>query len=632
MITLREYELKEIISESAERIIQRGVRQKDGKKVVIKSIRDTSDIKSVSRILHEYELLTSITSEGILKPIALENREGMTAILFEDTDGVSLKHHSSKNNLSLVEILGIGIQLSQTLGEMHTQNVIHKDIKPDNIIINSTQNQIHLIDFGISSRINLKTQHMGNPEVLEGTLQYISPEQTGRMNRVIDYRSDLYSLGVTLYELLTKKVPFESNDAMELVHSHIAVNPKEPNVVDSKIPVVLSNIIMKLLSKNAEDRYQSAFGLKSDLERCLNDLATKNKIDPFILGEKDFAGKFQISQKLYGRSKEVNSLLETFERTTKGSTEIILVSGFSGVGKSALVNEVHKPITEKRGNFISGKYDQFQKNIPYYAIKQAFEEFSSLLLTFSKKDLESWKEKILQSIGTNGQVLVDVIPNLELVIGKQEPVATLGPQESQNRFNLVFQNFIKAIATKNHPLVMFIDDLQWADSASLNLLKVIMTDSENHNLLLIGAYRDNEVDASHPFIMTMEEIKKTGLEIEDIVLKNLTKEDVNELVSEALATDTTDVLPLTELVYSKTSGNAFFTNEFLKSLYEENLLRYDFSSNKWLWDIDKIHEQGITDNVVELMTQKLGKLPLATQEVLKYASCIGNKFELKILS
>ncbi|MEM7184735.1 MAG: serine/threonine-protein kinase PknK, partial [Spirochaetota bacterium] len=589
-------------------------------------------IKELARLRQEFEFSQSLDSNTVVHPIALQENQNQTILIMEDFGGVSLKQFLNAKAMDLPAFLQVATTLASHLASVHAAGIIHKDIKPQNILINPKTKAIRLIGFGISSRLSLKSQNLGNPDILEGTLAYISPEQTGRMNRVVDYRSDLYSLGVTFYEILTGFLPFQSQDSMELVHSHLAKTAKPMQEVDTNIPTPLSNIVERLMAKNAEERYQSAFGLKHDLEQCSKQLQEQGTITTFTLASQDHSGLFQISQKLYGREKQLDTLLQSFERVAGGSCELMLVSGYSGVGKSALIHEVHKPITTKRGNFVSGKFDQFQRNTPYYAIRQAFEDFVSLLLTESTESLEHWKNKITEAVGQNGQVLLDIIPGLEKVIGKQPVVAELGLKESQNRFNLVFQNFVRSISHQKHPLVVFIDDLQWADSASLVLFKLMMTDPDNTHLLFIGAYRDNEVDSTHPFIQSVDDIRKTQTKIHEIVLENLTKDNVSELLTDALLTSWERVEQLTELVYHKTQGNAFFTTELLKELYENEYLYFEQKIQHWVWDVQHITNLNLTDNVVELMTQKLIRLAQNTKEVIKLASCIGNKFDLKILS
>jgi PAS domain S-box-containing protein len=585
----------------------------------------------------EFDVTRSLDLPGVVDAYNLEHEQNRWVIALEDFGGESLTRLGVAGKLDPATFLRLAIDIVDNLGQIHQQRIMHKDINPSNIVSTPGFEQVKLIDFGISTVLSRENQTFRNPNVLEGTLGYISPEQTGRMNRAMDYRTDFYSLGVTFYELLTGQLPFESADPMELVHSHIARQPAPPHRLVPSVPSILSEIILKLMAKNAEDRYQSAHGIRTDLATCLSQLEATGQITLFPLGQQDTSDRFRIPQKLYGRSREIQTLLQAFDRVMdEEQTELLLVGGYSGVGKSALVQEIYKPITEKRGYFITGKYDQFQRNIPYYAITQAFNQFCHHLLTEQEEDLAQWQDNILQAVGHNARVLIDVVPDLALVIGDQPPVAQIGGQEAQNRFNLVFQNFVKAISQKTHPLVVFLDDLQWADAASLHLIQSLMNDEDNRYLLLIGAYRDNEVNSSHPFMLTVEGIRQTGRPIRTLEVENLSLPAVTELVGDTLYQP--QVADLTGLIYEKTQGNAFFTTEFFKTLYEEDLIRFevvdhgDNQLGQWRWDLEAIRSRELSDNVVELMTQKIGKLPLPTQRTLTLAACIGNSFDLRTLS
>lgn len=636
MNTQTNYQITTLIHESVNSLVYRAFLLENGQPIVIKILqREYPSLEEITRYKQEYEIVRSLERKGVhsvVKAYNLQPHQNSLAMLLEDFGGQSLKRIIDKQQLDLQEFLAISIKISESLGEIHNSNIIHKDINPANIVYNLETQELKLIDFGIATVLVRENQSPCNPNRLEGTLAYISPEQTGRMNREIDYRSDFYSLGVTFYELVVGKRPFETTDPMELIHSHIAKQPISPREVKSEVPHAVANIIMKLMAKKAEERYQSAWGLKADLETCLHELKTKNSIPAFTLGRQDSSNKFQIPQKLYGRQEQVELLLESFERASQGAAEMILVAGYSGIGKSALVNEIHKPITRQKGYFIAGKFDQLKRNIPYAALIQALQELVKQLLTESEAELQLWRQKLLETLGNNGQIIVDVIPEVELIVGKQPAIPQLGPTETQNRFNLVFQNFLRTFAQKEHPLVIFIDDLQWADLASLKLLELLMTNDECQYLSLIGAYRDNEVSAAHPLIQTLERIKAQNAEVNTLTLEPLSINWVNQLIADTLKCSEEESQPLTALAFEKTNGNPFFLTQLLQSLYAEDLLSFVPSNGYWHWDIEKIQAVGITDNVVELMAGKIEKLEDKTQELLKLAACIGNQFDLAVLS
>ncbi|MEG4069352.1 AAA family ATPase [Microcoleus sp. Pol11C2] len=632
------YEITEKLYVGTRTLVYRGIRTRDQYPVVVKLLRNKyPTFNELVQFRNQYTIAKNLDFPHLVKPLTLEVYQNSYVLVMEDFGGISLSTYlkTATNEtepsqvLPLAEFLQLAIQLTDIIHYLYQKRVIHKDIKPANILINPDTKKIQLIDFSIASLLPRETQEIQNPNILEGTLAYLSPEQTGRMNRGIDYRSDFYSLGVTFYELLTGRLPFISDDAMKLVHCHLAKHSIPIHQINPEVPLILSKIVRKLMAKNAEKRYQTALGIKHDLENCLFQLQKTAKIENFELGKRDISDRFTIPEKLYGREKEVAQLLAAFERVNLGATEMMLVAGFSGIGKTAVINEVHKPIVRQRGYFIKGKYDQFQRNIPFSAFVQAFRDLMGQLLSESDTQLQTWKIQILAAVGDNGQVLIDVIPELERIIGAQPPAPYLSGSAAQNRFNLLMQNFVQVFTSKEHPLVMFLDDLQWADSASLNLLQLLMMDTGY--LLVLGAYRDNEVSPVHPFILTVDEIVKSGARVNTVTLQPLSQPDMNLLVADTLNCESSLAQPLTKLVYQKTQGNPFFANQFLKALHDEQLISFNWEIRHWQCDIAQVKALASTDDVVEFMAWQLQKLPPETQEVLKLAACIGSQFDLNTL-
>lgn len=629
--TIAGYRLVEQLYLGSRTAVYRAVQIATQRPVVIKILqRDYPSFAELMQFRNQYAIAQNLPIPGIIHPLSLEPWGSSYALVMEDWSGIALGTYLQQQSLDLTDVLKIASQLAAILHDLYQYRVVHKDIKPGNILLCPESQQVKLIDFSIASLLPKETQAIQSPNILEGTLAYLAPEQTGRMNRGIDYRADFYALGVTLYQLLTGTLPFVAEDPLELVHCHIAKVPVPVDQVNAEVPAMVAAIVAKLMAKNAEDRYQSALGLKHDLDQCLSEWEATGRIPPFQLGQRDLSDRFLIPETLYGRKAEVQSLLAAFERIARGGSELMLVAGFSGIGKTAVVNEIHKPIVRQRGYFIKGKFDQFNRNIPLSAFVQALRALMEQLLSESDWQLTQWQTQILAALGDSGQVLIDVIPELEQVIGKQPPATALSGDAAQNRFNLLFQKFIEVFTTAAHPLVIFLDDLQWADVASLQLLKLLM--NGNGYLLIVGAYRDNEVSPTHPFSLTVKELKKTRAIVNTLTLAPLAFDDINHLIADTLNCSLALAQPLTGVINHKAQGNPFFTTQFLKALQEEGYIRFDGDRRSWECEIDPIQALAFTDDVVDFMAARLQKFSPQTQAVIQRAACIGNQFDLATLA
>jgi predicted ATPase/signal transduction histidine kinase len=632
-VTIPGYTITELIYASEKTTVYRGQQQRTKISVIIKILNsEYPRLQDLIAFKNQFAISRIIDHPNIIKCYGLEKYGNSYALILEDFNGISLSEYTKAQKLDLNSFFPIAIAITKALEFLYTKRIIHQDIKPRNILINPQTQEIKLIDFSISSLLPKETADIQNPNGLAGTLVYMSPEQTGRMNRGIDYRTDFYSLGVTFYELLTGQLPFSSRNHLELIYYHIAKEPINPREINPEIAQVLVDVIIKLMAKNPEERYQTARAIRYDLEICQQILLTQDEISNFELGKKDISDRFLIPAKLYGREQEIITLLQAFENVIAGNKELMLVAGFSGIGKTAVVNEVHKPIVREKGYFISGKYDQFQRNIPFSALLQAFRSLMRQLLTENTAQLQEWKNQILSALGSQGQVIIDVIPELENIIGQQPAVPELTGNASENRFNLLFSKFIQVLATNKHPLVIFLDDLQWADIASLKLIKLLMSAKDTAYLLLIGAYRDNEVNPGHPLIMTLDDIQKENITINQITLLPLEQAHINLLVTDTLYCPASHSQYLTKLLFETTQGNPFFTNQLLKSLHEDGLITFDFSLSYWQCDINAAKALYQNDDVVNFLKIQLQKLPENTQDILKIAACIGNQFDLSTLS
>jgi PAS domain S-box-containing protein len=584
----------------------------------------------IDRLAHEYALARALEGAAAVQPLELIHEHGRTLLVLEDPGGEPLER--APVPLELRSFLRLAIGIGASVGTLHARGLVHKDIKPAHILVNRTSGAVRLTGFGIASPLPRECQAPEPPEFIAGTLAYMAPEQTGRMNRSVDSRSDLYSLGVTLYQLLTGVLPFNAADPMEWVHCHIARQPVPAAERAPAIPAPISTIVMKLLAKTPEDRYQTASGVEHDLRRCLAQWETEGRIDAFAPGEHDTPDRLMIPEKLYGRERELATLLAAFERVVAGGkAELVLVAGYSGIGKSAVVNELHKVLVPPRGLFASGKFDQYKRDIPYATLAQAFQSLVRSLLSKSEAELAIWRNDFREALGPNGLLMVDLVPELKLVIGEQPPVPVLPSQDAQRRFQRVFLRFIGVFARPEHPLALFLDDLQWLDVATLDLLEALLSQPDARHLMLIGAYRNNEVSATHPLTRKLEAIREAGAVVQEIVLAPLGCEHLEQFVADALHCGTLRAAPLARLIHEKTTGNPFFVIQFVAALAEEGLLTFDHEASQWSWDLDRIHAKGYTDNVVDLMIDKLSRLPEETQTVLQQLACIGNRSEFALL-
>jgi PAS domain S-box-containing protein len=599
--------------------------------ILLVAVEETS-LGCVERLQHEYALKGELDADWAARPVALTHFNDRLTLVLEDPGGTPLGRLLGRP-LDVSHFLRIAIPLAGALRRVHERGLIHKDIKPANILVDLASGGVWLTGFGIASRLPREHQSPAPPEVIAGTLAYMAPEQTGRMNRSVDSRSDLYALGVTFYEMLTGTLPFTAADPMEWVHCHIARQPSPPNERVTGVPGALSAIVMKLLAKTAEERYQTAAGVEADLRRNLAEWESHGRIDPFPLGAYDVSDRLLIPEKLYGREREIDALIASFDRVVaNGTLELVLVSGYSGIGKSSVVNELHKALVSPRGLFASGKFDQYKRDIPYTTLGQAFQSLVRSLLSQSEAELGRWRDSLSEALGPNGQLIVNLVPELELVIGKQPAVADLPLQDAQSRFQMVFRRFLGVFARKEHPLALFLDDLQWLDAATLDLLEHLVTHPEVRHLLLVGAYRDNEVSPSNPLVRTLDAIRKAGAFVQEISLAPLARDDLGRLIADTLSCTPGRAAPLARLVHEKTGGNPFFAIQFISALAEEGLLRFDHDAARWHWELDRLRAKGYTDNVVDLMVGRLTRLPVQTQAALQQLACLGNVAKITILS
>ncbi|WP_437292047.1 trifunctional serine/threonine-protein kinase/ATP-binding protein/sensor histidine kinase [Sorangium sp. So ce406] len=624
-------EILERLREGARSTAYRAKRRSDGLPLVLKVLKEQHPSQAqIASLRHEHAILSDLSEvSGVVRSHGVAEDGGRHALLLEDFGGSSLRTLNSAARLSVERILTLAIDVTSVLEAIHQRRIVHRDLNPSNIVMNPADGRVKVIDFGLASALPQEATAFTSPGGLKGTLAYMSPEQTGRMNRPVDYRTDYYSFGVSLYELLTGRLPFAADDVLELVHAHIARQPTSPHAVNAAVPEVVADIVLKLMAKSADDRYQSARGIRADLTGCLEQLRQRGAVAAFPLARHDRSERFHLPQKLYGRDAEVERLMSALERASQGAV-LMLVSGYAGVGKSSLIHEVYRPLTARRGSFIAGKFDQYHSDAPYAALAQALHALVEQLLTESEERLAAFRARTHEALGERARVLVEVCPSLELVLGHQPDVAALPPTEARQRFSQAVRDFIAAVATPDHPLCIFFDDLQWANLDALKLLEELLATAQDLPLFVIGSYRDNEVTDAHPVALTIRAIEAQGTRVERLSLAPLGPGDVTAMVADALDATPADAAPLADLLLSRTAGNPFFVRAFLTSLYADGLIEH--GADGFRWDLDRIRQRGITDNVVELMVGRVRQLPPVTQELLKVAGCLGGVFDLGTLA
>jgi predicted ATPase/signal transduction histidine kinase len=624
------FELHRLLSEAPGFSLSRVERVSDHTRLIV-AMRKASG-SALAHFRHASDVAQRLSTPSVLRPTSFELVPGGAMTVFEDFDGEPLRR-LLREPLPVQRFLPIAGALVRALDEVHEGHVIHKGLTPESILLNEATGAVKLTNFDLASLVPSEAPAFASADLLLRDLEYVSPEQTGRTNRQLDSRSDYYSLGVIFYELLTGRKPFVSADPLGLVHSHLAKVPASPRDVAPSIPQALSNIVMKLLAKMAEDRYQSLTGLHGDLARCQKALEDGLPLEAFALDKEGARPRLHLSQKLFGRDDDLKILLKVFERVCTAGKEVLLVSGYSGVGKSAFVHELHKPLTARGGRFVSGKFDQLRREVPYAAFSEAFEELARYLLTRSDVELSGWKGRILERVGDNAQVLVDLSPTFELVLGKQPPVAVLDSSEAQSRFHFVIRQFLSAVSQKNHPLTIFLDDLQWADLGSLRLLEEVALSPDDQHLFVIGAYRDNEVDASHPLTVTLEKIAKSKSgSMHAIHLNPMEPATLTAWMADSLGCDEVRAADLGALIFEKTKGNPFFAVQLVRSLFDEKLLVFDTTQQSWTWEVARIRERNVSPNVVEMLSRKMMQLSPVVQRVLGLAACLGNRFRFATLA
>ncbi len=629
---VEKYDILNEFSKDDRFVTYHGIRKADNRMVFVKTFASSQPtLEDIAILKNEYEIAKDIHLHELLKSYSLEQYKDTYRLIQEDFSGVTLTHIISQSDLEIATLIELSIKITRALGELHCQELVHHDIRPNHILADMRNMHVKLTGLGVATRYSHGIKTLPHA-FYASSLPYISPEQTGRMNRETDYRTDFYSLGVTLYQIFTGKLPFIVQDPMELIHAHIAKTPLAPHIVNPLIPLPLSSIIMKLMAKTVEERYSSIYGIIYDLQTCYQELKTKGRVDPFPLGSKDVLHQLHFPKKIYGREKEFQVLMKNFEQATLGDPRLVLVTGYPGIGKSSLIHELQKPVQRHGGFFIRGKCDQYKGNIPYNPFLEAFRDLIQQILMESDKTISLWKDRLTHALGTNAYFIAEMIPELKLIFGKTPPVQEVDSSTRLNRFNLFMEKFISTFASAETPVVIFLDDMQWMDIASVKMIEVMMFQLKSKGLLIIGSYRSNELPTYHPLLKLIEKMSLLTDRIENIEVKSLSEDQVLNIISEALHTPKSKCTELAKIVTVKTEGNPYFVNQLITYLYDEKLLTFDITKGLWTWDIAKLQTIGFSDNVVDLIIQKLQKCSPSTQQILQVAACSGNVFDINLLS
>ena len=618
------YDIERVWWEQCDAIIYRGRRKIDGQPLLIKLLKGSAE---EDRLRREFQIAQGIASDRIVKPFALEQTDFGSALIYPDEGARPLEELAVKAPLDVETTLTIGASIAEAVAALHKERCVHCCLNPSTVWLDADGKRALISDFG-HARCLSKEGRDSLPladELID--VRYISPEQTGRLQIAIDQRTDIYSLGIILFRLLTGKLPFDGDDPMHIIDGHLARQPTLPAELRDALPAGLFKVILKALAKSPELRYLTANGLVADLVECRTLLRSTGNLDAFEPGRHDAKAVLRVSRRLYGRDRQITALSDKVKSVRRGRQALLLVSGLPGVGKSALLGQLEGIVRKEGGRFASGKFDQYKRNVPYFALIEAFEQIIGQLLSEPKEQLGAWRSRILSAVGNNAGVVINVIPELQRITGTQPPAPSLSPVQARNRFKHVFVKLIQALAPSDQLLCIVMDDLQWVDRASLELLTHVLTDPDTSNILFAGAYRDTEVGPAHSLMVTIDTLKTSRVDVETVCLTELTEPDVLQLIEDTFSVRSAEALDLAQVLHRKTDGDPLFLNQFLHLLCDEGFIAFEYRSGKWAWDLAGIQQQAITQDVLELLNLRFAGLPKNVQTVLATAACIGVSFD-----